>query len=84
MDRSWKVYVANLCGDAWNLNPHRTQRVIEGIDFLVASDQLTDMTVAEVLASIGMRDPGVSEAARSIRQTIRGSADHGSAISGAL
>jgi len=74
MDRSWKVYVANLCGDAWDLSPHRIQRVIEGLDVLIATDQLSDMTVAEVLTGIGMRDPSVGPAAQCIRETIRSSA----------
>ncbi len=81
MNRSWKLYVTNLCCDAWNLSPRRIQRVIEGLEFLIASDQLSDMSVAGVLSEMGMSDPAVTEAAHSIRTTIRDAERRGAAAS---
>ena len=70
MRRSWQTYVATLCNDAWDLSALRTQKVIEEIEVLIATDQLSELSVAGVLAGIGMRDPVVGAAARSIRATI--------------
>jgi len=70
LNRSWQTYVAHLCSDAWGLNGVRSQKVIEELEVLIATDQLSDMSVAGVLSSVGMRDPGLGAAARSIRATI--------------
>jgi len=71
MSRSWKGYVSKLCNDRWQLSPHRTQRVVDDIEFLIATDQLSEVTVTGVLTTVGMRDPWASNAAKSIQATIR-------------
>jgi hypothetical protein len=70
MSTSWKTSVAGLCSDAWDLSPIRTQRVIDELEVLIATDQLSDLAVAGVLLAVGMRDPNAGAAARSIRATI--------------
>jgi len=52
MDRSWKIYVADLCSDAWGLSSRRIQKVIEGIEVLIATDQLSDFALAGILSSV--------------------------------
>jgi hypothetical protein len=71
MNASWKNYVAGLCGDAWQLGPHRTRRVIEGIEVLIATDQLSDFSLAGVLSSVGVSEDFAGAAAAGIRATIR-------------
>jgi hypothetical protein len=44
--------------------------VIEEIEVLIATDQLSELSVAGVLSRVGMMDPIVGAAARSIRATI--------------
>ncbi len=70
MDVSWKIYVADLCADSWNLSSHRIQRVIEGIEVLIATDQLSDFSVAGLLTGVGMSASLAGAAAPSIRATI--------------
>jgi hypothetical protein len=70
MRRSWQTYVASLCNDAWDLSALRTQKLIEEIEVLIATDQLSELSVAGALSRIGMSDPIVGAAARSIRATI--------------
>jgi hypothetical protein len=70
VNRSWQTYVANLCHDAWGLSALRSTKVIEEIEVLITTDQLSDLSVASVLSSVGMADPILGEAARSIRATI--------------
>jgi hypothetical protein len=70
LNRSWQSYVASLCSDAWGLGPHRSETIIEEIEVLIATDQLSDVAVAGVLSRVGMVDPVVGAAARSIRATI--------------
>ena len=71
MNTAWKNYVADLCYNGWDLNPFRTQKVIEAIEVLIATDQLSDFALAGVLSSVGMSDAFAGEAAESIRRTIR-------------
>lgn len=70
MNRSWQSYVTSLCGDAWGISARRSERIVEEIETLIATDQLSDVSVASVLSSVGMADPVLGEAARSIRATI--------------
>jgi hypothetical protein len=70
MSRSWQSYVEGLCSDAWNMSPRRIRRVIEGIDVLITTEQLSDVAVADVLSGAGVPQPVLSDAARSIRVTI--------------
>lgn len=70
MDRSWKIYVADLCADSWDLSSRRIQRVIEGIEVLIATDQLSDFAVAGLLSGVGMSTSLAAAAAPSIRATI--------------
>lgn len=70
MTRSWEVDVAKLCTGAWDLSPHRTRKVIEELQVLISTDQLSDMAVAGVLSTCGMGEPTASTAARSIRIVI--------------
>lgn len=70
MNAAWKTYVADLCGDTWNLNPRRIRTVIEGIEVLIATDQLSDFALVGILSGVGMREPTAGKAARSIRATI--------------
>jgi len=74
MDRSWKIYVADLCSDAWGLSSRRIQKVIEGIEVLIATDQLSDFALAGILSSVGMSQSLAAAAAPSIRATIGGGA----------
>ena len=74
MDASWKTYVENLCSDAWALGPFSTKKVIEGIEVLIATDQLSDFSLVGVLSSVGVQDSYAGAAAPSIRHTIRGGA----------
>jgi hypothetical protein len=70
VNRSWQTYVANLCSDAWGLSALRSKKVVEEIEVLIATDQLSDASVAGVLARVGVVDTVVGAAARSIRITI--------------
>lgn len=70
MNSSWQTCVADLCRNTWNLGPRRAQRVIEGIEVLIATDQLSDFALAGVLSGVGMKDPVAGAAARAIRDTI--------------
>jgi hypothetical protein len=70
MNRAWRMSVARLCRDAWKLNPHRIRRVVDEIEVLIATDQLSEFSVAGVLDTVGLRGPAASEAARSIRAAI--------------
>lgn len=72
MKTAWKTYVADLCYDAWELSPHRTQKLIEDIEVLITTDQLSDFALAGVLSSVGMSQSFAGAAAESIRATIRG------------
>ena len=70
MRTSWKSSVADLCSVELHLSPVRTLHVIEQIEVLIATDQLTELAVTGVLVGVGMRDPNACAAARSIRATI--------------
>lgn len=70
MNSSWKSSVEGLCSDSWGLNPRRTQQVIEELGFLMAADQLSEVSIAGVLATVGLGDPAAGPAARSIRAAI--------------
>lgn len=70
MNRSWQSYVASLCSDAWGMTTAGSDEVIEEIEVLIATDQLSDLAVAGVLSGVGLADAMVGEAARSIRATI--------------
>lgn len=76
MDRSWKIYVADLCSEAWGLSSRRIQRVIEGIEVLIVTDQLSDFSLAGLLSSVGMSPSRASAAAPSIRAAIGGGSRH--------
>jgi hypothetical protein len=66
----WKRYVATMCGDAWNLDPHATDRVLHDIEALITHDRLCDAAVAEVLSRVGVSELAAGAAAGSIRVTI--------------
>jgi len=70
MNPSWKSRVQRLCYDDWDLGPLRTRRVVEEIEFLIATDQLSELALAGVLSTVGMSDPSAGAAARSIRETL--------------
>jgi hypothetical protein len=70
MKTSWKTSVADLCSRELRLGPIRTLRVIEQIEVLIATDQVTELAVTGVLVDVGMKDPNAGAAARSIRSTI--------------
>lgn len=67
----WRGYVATMCTDAWEFGPQMTQKVIEGLEFLVASDQVSDFTVADVLCRVGVEGAEADMAAPGIRATIK-------------
>ena len=67
----WERYVATMCSDAWELGPQVTRKVIDGLAFLVASDQVNDLTVAEVLVRVGVNGAEADMAAPGIRATIK-------------
>ena len=67
----WERHVVTMCSDAWQLGPHVTRKVIEGLEFLVASDSVSDFTVAEVLCAVGVDGPEAEMAAPGIRSTIK-------------
>jgi hypothetical protein len=69
----WKRHVTMMCGDAWELGPLVTEKVIQGLEFLVAADQVSDFTVADVLCRVGVGDADADMAAPGIRATIQGS-----------
>ena len=73
MSRSgdWRRYVATLCGDAWELTPEATARIMEGIEGLIASERVTDSAVAGVLLDAGVRSAALHLTALSIRVMIR-------------
>ena len=60
-----------MCSDAWQLGPFVTEKVIEGLEFLVASDTVSDFTVAEVLCHVGVDGAEAEMAAPGIRATIK-------------
>lgn len=70
MSRSWQIDVAKLCSGTWDLGPHRTRKVIEELQVLISTDQLSDMAVVGVLTTVGLGDATASAAARSIRGAI--------------
>jgi hypothetical protein len=67
----WEPYVATMCRDAWGLGPRVTKKVIEGLEFLVVADQVSDFTVAEVLRRVGVDGSEADTAAAGIRATIK-------------
>jgi len=67
----WRGYVRTMCHDGWMFGPQVTQKVIEGLEFLVASDQVSDFTVAEVLLGVGVKNSEADMAAPGIRETIK-------------
>jgi len=67
----WRGYVATMCVDAWEFGPQMTEKVIESLEFLVASDQVSDFTVADVLCRVGVNGPEADMAAPGIRATIK-------------
>lgn len=67
----WRGFVRTMCHDGWAFGPQDTQKVIDGLEFLVASDQVSDFTVADVLLSVGVRDAEADMAAPRIRRTIK-------------
>jgi hypothetical protein len=67
----WKGYVETMCVDAWEFGPQMTRKVIEGLEFLVVSDQVSDFTVADVLCRLGVSIPEADMAAPGIRATIK-------------
>jgi hypothetical protein len=67
----WRGYVRTMCHDGWAFGPQVTQRVIEGIEFLVASDQVSDFAVAEVLLGHGVKSTEADQAAPRIHKTIK-------------
>ena len=69
--RVWEPYVATMCSDAWELGPLVTRKVIEGLEFLVAADQVSDFTVAEILLGVGVDGAEADMAAPGIRATIK-------------
>jgi len=69
--REWERYVATMCSDAWELGPLVTRKVIDALEFLVAADQVSDLTVAEVLLQVGVDGAEAEMAAPGIRATIK-------------
>jgi hypothetical protein len=67
----WRRYVATLCGDAWELTPDATAQIMEGIERLIASEQVTDSAVARVLREAGVRSTALDLTALSIRVVVR-------------
>ena len=67
----WRGYVRTMCSDGWAFGPQVTQKVIDGLEFLVASDQVSDFTVAEVLLGVGVQSSEADMAAPGIRKTIK-------------
>ena len=67
----WRDYVRSMCNDGWAFGPQVTKKVIEGLEFLVASDQVSDFTVSEVLLGVGVRSNEADMAAPGIRKTIK-------------
>jgi len=67
----WERHVVTMCSDAWQLGPHVTRKVVEGLEFLVASDSVSDFTVAEVLSGVGVNGAEAEMAAPGIRATIK-------------
>lgn len=51
---SWEQYVARLCLDAWSLDPAVLIKVMSDIESLVASGQVTDLSVTTVLLMAGV------------------------------
>ncbi|MDH3206362.1 MAG: hypothetical protein OEO79_07110 [Gemmatimonadota bacterium] len=72
MSRSeWERHVVTMCSDAWQLGPYVTKKVVEGLEFLVVSDSVSDFTVAEVLCGVGVDGAEAEMAAPGIRATIK-------------
>jgi len=67
----WRGQVRTLCNDGWKLGPFTTKKVIEGLEFLVASDQVTDFKVAEVLCGVGVQSSEADRVAPGISKTIK-------------
>ena len=67
----WERRVRTMCSGAWQLGPYTTEKIIEGLEFLVAADQVSDFTVAEVLCRAGVDGAEADLAAPRIRATIK-------------
>ena len=67
----WECHVVTMCSDAWQLGPYVTEKVIGDLEFLVAADQVSDFTIAEVLCGVGVDGAEAEMAAPGIRATIK-------------
>lgn len=69
--REWERHVATLCREAWQLGPFVTRKVIAGLEFLEALDQVSDFSVAEVLLHVGVDGAEADSAAPGIRARMK-------------
>lgn len=67
---SWEEYVARLCLDAWSLDPDALVRVMSGIESLIASGEVTELSVATVLRMSGIPRSEAEVAATTICQAL--------------
>ena len=69
---SWRTYVRRLCADAWALDDATVETVLGEVESLIASEEVSDPALAQVLAGCGVTRSSAEMIAPSIRVVITG------------
>ena len=70
-DASWRGYVSRLGRSAWHLDAATAERLVENIELLLDTDELSDATLRDVLLGVGVGEREADSAAAWIRGVIR-------------